>query len=234
MSVSSGLFSHYEEEFCVRAAGLQDAISSGETSLSVIETEIRTCSALLEQLEVEALSAGASERQGALATTRRLRDQFADLQGQISLLRERKKLGEKDVCIEVFADPTRNVPDSVTSGKNGIHGEEIDDGRNNPHVRLLEEYEHVQRTSVHLERTQRLAAEAEMVGASVLGDLRRQREQLERANRNLRETEADIDQSNDLLQSMIRRVFASRLISLAIIALLTISVLFVLYYKFFA
>lgn len=63
----------------------------------------------------------------------------------------------------------------------------------------------VRATDDRLVETQRLAAEAEQLGYSTLNDLKRQREQLERARRNLYQTDADLDQSNQLMTSMMRR-----------------------------
>ena len=56
-----------------------------------------------------------------------------------------------------------------------------------------------------LVETQRLAAEAEALGYTTINDLKRQREQLERARQNLYRTDADLDDSNRLMTSMMRR-----------------------------
>jgi hypothetical protein len=53
--------------------------------------------------------------------------------------------------------------------------------------------------------TQRLAADAERLGFATMNDLKRQREQLERARRNLYQTDDDLNQSNRLMTSMMRR-----------------------------
>ena len=84
-----------------------------------------------------------------------------------------------------------------------------------------------------LDRSHRMALEAEQAGADVLNDLRRQREQIERANRNLQDTDQDLDRSNRILRTMLRRVAANRMISTAIVILLIIAILTVLYYKIF-
>lgn len=60
-------------------------------------------------------------------------------------------------------------------------------------------------TDDRLVETQRLAVEAEQLGFTTMNDLKRQREQLERARRNLYQTDADLDRSNNLMTSMMRR-----------------------------
>lgn len=53
--------------------------------------------------------------------------------------------------------------------------------------------------------TQRLAAEAEHIGNTTMNDLKRQREQLERARRNLYQTDSALDDSNRLMTAITRR-----------------------------
>lgn len=103
---------------------------------------------------------------------------------------------------------------------------------NSANARLLSDYEHIQRTNTRLDRTQRLAAEAEQIGANVLSDLRRQREQIERASQTLHETDIDIDRSNRMLRKMVRKVYANRIISIIILISLTACVMLVIWVKF--
>lgn len=56
-----------------------------------------------------------------------------------------------------------------------------------------------------IDRTHRMALEAEQLGASVLEDLRRQREQIRIASRHLQDTDQDLDRSNRILRDMLRR-----------------------------
>jgi vesicle transport through interaction with t-SNAREs protein 1 len=73
-----------------------------------------------------------------------------------------------------------------------------------PTDRLLDDYQGLDDSGRRLDRTQRMALEAEEIGANVLGDLRRQREQIQRASRVLHETDNDLDQSNRLLKDILR------------------------------
>lgn len=50
-----------------------------------------------------------------------------------------------------------------------------------------------------------MALEAEQIGSTVLGDLRRQREQIQSANRHLQDTDQDLSRSNRILRDMLQR-----------------------------
>ncbi|PJF16709.1 hypothetical protein PSACC_03468 [Paramicrosporidium saccamoebae] len=71
--------------------------------------------------------------------------------------------------------------------------EDMEAGIFSPTDRLLNDYEGLDASGQRLDRTQRMALEAEEIGANVLGDLRRQREQIQRASRVLHETDNDLD-----------------------------------------
>jgi vesicle transport through interaction with t-SNAREs protein 1 len=84
-----------------------------------------------------------------------------------------------------------------------------------------------------LDRTQRMALEAEQVGANVLIDLRKQREQLQNAQRTLVGTDQDLDASNRILREMLRRMKANKLFSMIIIVLLVVVLFMILFAKIF-
>jgi vesicle transport through interaction with t-SNAREs protein 1 len=84
-----------------------------------------------------------------------------------------------------------------------------------------------------IDRSHRMALEAEQMGANVLSDLRKQREQIERANRHLHDADQDLDTSNKILRDMLRRMAANRMLTTIVIALLIIAIFFVIYYKIF-
>lgn len=93
----------------------------------------------------------------------------------------------------------------------------------------------LQQESSHtrLERTQRMALEAEQIGANVLSDLRRQREQIQHAGRALQDTDQDLDSSNRLLRDMLRRMRTNKMVMSGIITLLILAILLVIYSKIF-
>lgn len=120
---------------------------------------------------------------------------------------------------------------NMMNGNGG--GSSRSDDNVNANDRLLADYDHLQLTDDRLARTQRLASEAEQIGASVLSDLRRQREQLDRAHRSMQHAEADLDESNQIIARMIRRAKANRMATTAIVVCLFILILLILVNKFF-
>lgn len=70
---------------------------------------------------------------------------------------------------------------------------------------LLQGDHTLDRTGDRLDATYKAAQETERLGAHVHEQLRQQREQLQRAAATLDETDANMSQSNRMLQSMIQR-----------------------------
>ena len=81
------------------------------------------------------------------------------------------------------------------------HMDNINDQRRN----LLEETQQLDHAGDRLQTSHRLALETEQLGATVLSDLRRQREQIVRASNTLHETDANLDRSNRIMRDMLRR-----------------------------
>lgn len=92
----------------------------------------------------------------------------------------------------------------LASGNNPTPNE-LEAGTAGPHDRLLNGYQ-VEIATDSIDRTHKMALEAEQLGASVLEDLRRQREQIKNAARHVQETDHDLDRSNRILRDMLRRL----------------------------
>lgn len=60
-------------------------------------------------------------------------------------------------------------------------------------------------SEARMQQILRMAHETEQMGANVLMDLQRQREQLRHANQTLHETNANVDQSNRVIREMLRK-----------------------------
>lgn len=60
-------------------------------------------------------------------------------------------------------------------------------------------------TSLRLQQSQKVATEAEQISHNIYEQLRQQRERIEHSARALHSTEANMDQSNQLLQEIIAR-----------------------------
>ncbi|ORZ31995.1 hypothetical protein BCR44DRAFT_1371611, partial [Catenaria anguillulae PL171] len=72
-------------------------------------------------------------------------------------------------------------------------------------TRLLQGTERLQQTGERLTNAQRTALEAEQTGVDTLQELRRQREQLERARSTLRDVDSNVDRAGRTLRTMLRR-----------------------------
>jgi vesicle transport through interaction with t-SNAREs 1 len=223
------LLDHYAEEYAARARAARASLAfalknqDGAASLDAAEAEIRIAAQMLEQMEVEALATDAGARPAALERLRMLRKELSGLQSDAR--RVRRNFG---VHVITVGSPKEGAPSD-----NGRGDDAPDSASAGAHTRLLAEYEHVQRTDACLDRVQRLMAESEGAAASVLEDMRRQSEQIERTRRTLGDTEADIDRTNRVLRTMLRRLFAGRAISVALVVCLFVCCLLVIWYKFF-
>lgn len=93
---------------------------------------------------------------------------------------------------------------------------------------LLNNQQRLEQSSERLRDAQRVGNETESIGASILNDLRGQREQIVNSRNTLAQADSSIDRSMRTLRGMARRLAANKLLSYAIIAVLVILILFVL------
>ncbi|KAF1334087.1 Vesicle transport v-snare 13, partial [Globisporangium splendens] len=83
-----------------------------------------------------------------------------------------------------------------------------------------------------LESSQRIVAETEEIGISVLDTLAQQRESLLSAHEKVRETREVTGDARRILQRMTRRILTNRIVLYTVIALLLIAICFVIYHDF--
>uniref|UniRef100_K3WZD4 Vesicle transport v-SNARE N-terminal domain-containing protein n=1 Tax=Globisporangium ultimum (strain ATCC 200006 / CBS 805.95 / DAOM BR144) TaxID=431595 RepID=K3WZD4_GLOUD len=88
------------------------------------------------------------------------------------------------------------------------------------------------RSSQRLESSQRIVAETEEIGISVLDTLAQQRESLLSAHEKVRETREVTGDARRILQRMTRRILTNRIVLYTVIALLLIAICFVIYHDF--
>ncbi|KAI9218251.1 snare region anchored in the vesicle membrane C-terminus-domain-containing protein [Blastocladiella britannica] len=105
------------------------------------------------------------------------------------------------------------------------------DGSADQRTRLLQGTERLQGMNDRLTNAQRLALESEQSGAETLQELRRQREQLERARHTLQDVDGDVDRAGRTLRSMARRVSTDKLLSGCIVFVLVVLIIMVLILK---
>ncbi|KAK9471874.1 snare region anchored in the vesicle membrane C-terminus-domain-containing protein [Dipodascopsis tothii] len=97
---------------------------------------------------------------------------------------------------------------------------------------LLSGTDRLDASSQRLRESQRLANETEALGASILTDLRGQREQIENSRNVLMEADTHVDKSIRTLRGMARRLATNRIITVGVIVLLIVIIVAVLLGKF--
>ncbi|TYZ65762.1 hypothetical protein PybrP1_007592 [[Pythium] brassicae (nom. inval.)] len=95
--------------------------------------------------------------------------------------------------------------------------------------RITENTDRLLRT---LESSQRMVAETEQIGISVLDTLAQQRESLLASHDKVRETRELTSDARRVLQRMTRRIFTNRIVLYSVIATLVIAICLVIYYDF--
>lgn len=168
-------------------------------------------------MEIEALSLEAANRPSALIQVKTYKEDYQKMKR----------------AYENWSRTQKPTDRSLLFGNKHVTPEDMEAGIFSPTDRLLEDYDGIDATSQRLDRTQRMALEAEQIGVNVLGDLRRQREQIQRASRVLHDADHELDQSNRVLRDIKRIMTTNRLLTTLVMIILIIAILFVLYHKIF-
>jgi vesicle transport through interaction with t-SNAREs protein 1 len=108
-------------------------------------------------------------------------------------------------------DTTKRKLESYTSDRGKLFGDRYTDNPDGGDAQLeqrqqlLSGTDRLNRSSGRLRESQRIALETEQIGASTLGDLSRQREQIVNTSQRLHESEGYTDRSIKTLRGMARR-----------------------------
>lgn len=204
----SDIFKGYEEEYCALSASIGQKTAKveglGEAErrpvMKEVEAELTQASELLEQMALEVRSLPAAER-SRLNTT--LKGYKADLAASRGALRE--------------AEATATRVDLLGGGA----GAELPTEERS---RLLAVNERLQEGARTLRNAERTVLETEAIGASILGDLRTQRETIEHASGTLRGANDNLARSKRLIQGIARRALANKLLMWLMIVVLGLLV----------
>ena len=200
----SDIFKGYEEEYCALSASIGQKTAKveglGEAErrpvMKEVEAELTQASELLEQMALEVRSVPAAES-SRLNTT--LKGYKADLAASRGALRE--------------AEATATRVDLLGGGA----GAELPTEERS---RLLAVNERLQEGARTLRNAERTVLETEAIGASILGDLRTQRETIEHASGTLRGANDNLARSKRLIQGIARRALANKLLMWLMIVVL--------------
>jgi len=224
-AAGSELFESYEQDFKQLYNSISQKINnvipsqSGEerkVTLRAIDREIDEATEIFSQMDIEIVNMPSASRSRLQA---RLKNHKSDLE----------KL-KRDVKAVASRAPGPTDREQLLSARNGT---DLDSAAVDQRARLLMGTERLAESSLRLQESHRVALETETVGASVLDDLRRQREQILHTRNTLTEADSYIDKASRTLRTMSRRMATSRAITILIIIILVALILFVVYAKLF-
>lgn len=210
------LFKSYESDFKIAYNEAQlklnkiQLLSGDERSGTMKEVEqlLDECYDIIDQLNLEVQNISSVNRSSFNAKVRSYRN---DLDGVKSNLKK------------YMDDLDRQIL---------FNGQNYDDMTTSQRQALLSSNASLERSSNRLKDSSRIALETENVGASILNDLRGQREQIVNSRNTLLQADGYVDRSMQTLKTMTRRLAANKLITYCIIAVLIVLIFLVLVSKF--
>ncbi|KAJ1893824.1 Vesicle transport V-snare protein [Kickxella alabastrina] len=229
--MSSDLFDNYETEYAGLIAAIRQRLDitlpdlvgqERHSALQITERELTEAYELAEQLEVELLSLPGPARNRAAPRIRQYKSEVNKL--KLDAKRAVQGLGNHEsnrraLLGDAAASPLANSGDMF----GGLDGDQ--------RTRLLSGNERLARGSQRLQDSHRIGIETESVGASILNDLRSQREQIVNTRDMLMQSDSHVDSSQRTLRTMTRRLMTNKMITTGIIVIGVALVLLVLYIK---
>lgn len=209
----SDRFDSYEKEFKALYDDLSARIEDPQAqapSVSELQRLVDEGYELLDQLALEVQSIPSGSRSSYNSKIRNYRSNLDKAKRKITTA------GQEADRSALFANRSTNDDDVGSSQRQ----------------QLLSGQQSLERSSDRLRESQRVANETEFIGASILSDLRGQREQIGNAHRTLIEADGNVDRSLRTLRTMARRMAANKIITYAIIAVLVVLIIFVILSKF--
>ncbi|CAI2177267.1 14593_t:CDS:10 [Funneliformis geosporum] len=201
----SDLFESYEQDFSQVARSIEVIINStipsqsGEkrkTTIRTAEREIEEADEIIAQMEMELLNLPQSSRSRCQAKMRSYKGNLDKLK------RDLKRAGSR------ASGPTDR--EELLAGANGT---DLDSASLDQRARLLSGTELLADSSRRLQDSHKIALETETIGANVLEDIRRQRDQILHTRNTLMEADSYIDKAQRTLKGMARRRGGRRLVT---------------------
>jgi vesicle transport through interaction with t-SNAREs protein 1 len=214
------IFENYEQEYCELATSVKRhiqtlATATGETRKQVLATAEREsdeANDILQQMSLEA-------RVAVGPTKEQLRQRLANYQKDAAKV----KADLKRIKLEPAAGAAGDR-DALFAGADPAAGDQ--------RQRLLATTDKLNDSGRRIKDATRVAAETEQIGVTIMSDLQRQRETIERTQGHLRETNTNISRSRRILGTMARRIVTNKILMFAIILILVFAIAMVVYFKF--
>ncbi|KAJ2778883.1 Vesicle transport V-snare protein, partial [Coemansia javaensis] len=226
--MSSELFASYESEYNALAAAIRQRLdrtlpelvgAERRNALNTTERELTEVSELAEQMGMELLTLEGPERQRAAPRVRQYKAEVERLRREARKVSQGLGNYESNRRALLGDSPARDLS-AEEAGLDSDH-----------RTRLLSGNERLLRGSERLQESHRIAIETEAVGASILNDLRSQREQIVNTRDTLAQADAHIDRSQRTLRTMTRRLLTNKMITTGLIVIGASLVLLILYIK---
>eukprot|EP00210_Caulerpa_lentillifera_P003590 g3425.t1 len=216
------LFSQYESEYCNKSTDLSrkiDGISSlvgdqRRRKVSEVEYDVREAEQVIKRMETEARSFAPDHSQNVLA---KVRDYKRDLQS----LKDQLKGASRTAA-----------PSGESARKDLGLGSEYFSTTSTQRDQMLKATEQANRSTERLRYGRQQLLETEELGADILTDLSRQREQITRTTDILHGAGEKVVTARKILSSMSRRIFTNKIILGAIAFILLLAIILVVYFKF--
>ena len=191
MDASSELFSSYEADFRLIYADIAQKLEqiselTGEARKAVLKSASKAVDEADEVISQMNLEINNIPSNAKTKPKQRLRNYAADLDGARSAIIKFNNSADRD---------------ALYGRRSGAPGDAVQGQRQ----QLLSGTQSLERSSQRLLDSERIARETESIGAGILGDLGRQREQIEHTHNTLDEGERYLDRSIKTLRGMARR-----------------------------
>ncbi|TDL21240.1 vesicle transport v-snare protein vti1 [Rickenella mellea] len=221
----TSLFDSYEQDFKQTIDSIREKVDGdgknerGEqrkAALRRVEMELDEADEMVSQMEIEIQGMPQSIKSQYQTRVKSAKTELARYKKVAKDLHAAS--ARADLLSNVGGSPFRDVPND-------------DGGAVSDRSRLLAGTALLEDGSRRLADSQRIALETEEQGADILGNLRRQREQIENSRDTLRTADTSIDRASGTLKKMIRRMYQQRVVTGAIIAVLIILIIIILWSK---
>ncbi|CEM07550.1 unnamed protein product [Vitrella brassicaformis CCMP3155] len=174
------MFEDYQQEFETLAKFVEEQLSSdASASAAAVGSKLREMERTLERMEMECRGLQPPRRTAS-------QKKLTSLRATLDDLRHRSLLASLDSST---SDTARQRPPIDSSAEREKWRQQID--------KMAE-------GSRRLEEARRMAAESEGVGEMTVGELRRQREQIQGIKANVGRVQANVDESEGMLKRMSR------------------------------
>eukprot|EP01120_Amphizonella_sp_Union-15-10_P012623 TRINITY_DN5645_c0_g1_i1.p1 TRINITY_DN5645_c0_g1~~TRINITY_DN5645_c0_g1_i1.p1 ORF type:complete len:240 (+),score=53.09 TRINITY_DN5645_c0_g1_i1:87-806(+) len=190
--------------------------------------------------KLRALPTYGESRKDALLQAEDILDNAKELLNSLRAL-SRDKRGAYDAQIKNYEREIDQISSEISSHQStafirtkasGLsYQEELDAKEYDQKTRLLAGHEKLQGTKDRLQQIRQIGSETEEIGIDTLDTMKKQREQLEGANRRLDEVDSSVKRARKILSAMSRRVVTNKLILIFIIVVLIGTIVIVVYFR---